>query len=623
MKPSRTLVLLLCAVMLMTALCGCGASGAKPAEADRQEQANAQDVNSKLTVYLWDSSLMGTLAPYIKEQCPDLDIEFIPGNNNVFLYDYLEKHGELPDIITTRRFSGADAEKLCPYLLDLSTHDVVGSFYSYVLQFYMENGGAVHWLPVCGIPETMIVNKTLLDEYEIAIPESYDEFADACAKLQENGIKPFVRDWEADYSCHSLFQGAALDRFTGLDGLQWRMTAESGSAELSFDDALWTDIISEVNTFVKDTGLTAEDTKLGWNQSYELFTGRQAAISCGTPVNMAAFQSAMGDELVRLPYFSQSSDESWVYTYPSLSIALNNSVTDSAEKLDAAMRVLNCFLSAEGQNIIAAGQGMIPYNVDVPSVMEGMEGLEEEIQKNALYIRFASNASFSASLDAVQGLMTGEMTEQQAMESFKAALTAPAAEPEFVTAFDCTYSLAQNEKGGRDAASSVLTTVCRANGAELGFSPYYYYTASLHAGDHTKKEVSMMVKNGNAAVLLAVAELTGKEVKTLVGEYLKDTGTAFQVTTGYELPVASGMKLLLSETDGGYALKDIEVGGSPIRDDAVFKVLLSTEFNSLFARVLPEHELPLKLDKTLSADWTALICDGVQPAAAEDYIEIR
>ena len=102
MKPSRTLVLLLCAVMLMTALCGCGASGAKPAEADRQGQADAQEVNSKLTVYLWDSSLMGTLAPYIKEQCPDLDIEFISGNNNVFLYDYLEKHGELPDIITTR-----------------------------------------------------------------------------------------------------------------------------------------------------------------------------------------------------------------------------------------------------------------------------------------------------------------------------------------------------------------------------------------------------------------------------------------------------------------------------------------------------------------------------------------
>ncbi len=47
--------------------------------------------------------------------------------------------------------------------------------------------GGVHWLPVCGILEAMIVNKTLLDKYDIAIPENYAEFADACAKLQENG----------------------------------------------------------------------------------------------------------------------------------------------------------------------------------------------------------------------------------------------------------------------------------------------------------------------------------------------------------------------------------------------------------------------------------------------------
>ena len=156
----------------------------------------------------------------MKEQCPDVDVEFISGNNNVFLYDYLGRHGELPDIITTRRFSGVDAQNLCSYLLDLSSYDVVSDFYPYALQVYQESDGGVRWLPVCGIPETMIVNKTLLDKYDIAIPENYAEFADVCAKLQENGIKPFVRDWVADYSNHSLLQGAALDQFTGLEGIQ-------------------------------------------------------------------------------------------------------------------------------------------------------------------------------------------------------------------------------------------------------------------------------------------------------------------------------------------------------------------------------------------------------------------
>lgn len=608
MKKRRIVAFLLGIALLMTALGGCGVSARKP--------------DDHLTVYLWDSSLIGEFTAYVKEQCPDVDVEFISGNNNVFLYDYLEKHGELPDIITTRRFSAADARKLYPYLLDFSAYDVVSNFYPYALQYYTDRSGGIHWLPVCGIPETMIVNKTLLDEYGIAIPESYAEFADACAKLQENGIKPFVRDWEADYSDHSLLQGAALDQFTSLEGMRWRSQADSADGKMTFDKELWTNIFREVITFAKDTGLGPEDAQRNYKSAYEAFVNGEAAITCGIPSNMAGYQSAMEDELVRLPYFSQTSNESWIYTYPSLNLAMNRSVTDSDEKLDAAMKVLSCFLSAEGQSIIAAGQGMISYNVDVPSDLSGMTDLTEEVKKNAFYIRYASNASFSASLQAVQGLLTGEMNEQQALEAFESTLTAPAGEEEMVAEFEKAYSLALNKKGGRDAASVVLTTIRKGKGADLAFSPYYHYTASLHAGGHTKQELSMMVKNGNVTVHLAMAELTGREVKLLVEEYLKDTGTAFQVTNKYELPVASGMKLTLAGTGNGYELKLIEVDGAAIQDDAVYKILLSTEFNSLFARVLPDRPAPERLGVHLATAWTNLMSGGGLLAAAEEYIEI-
>ena len=46
------------------------------------------------------------------------------------------------------------------------------------------------------------------------------------------------------------------------------------------------------------------------------------------------------------------------------------------------MKVLNCFLSQEGQEIIAAGQGMVSYNADVPSDLRGMTGVEEEAVAN-------------------------------------------------------------------------------------------------------------------------------------------------------------------------------------------------------------------------------------------------
>lgn len=610
-------VILLCIAMLITTLSGCGTTNGKP------ETENNQNADNHLTVYLWDSSLMGEFASYVKEQCPDVDVEFIAGNNNVFLYDYLEKHGELPDIITTRRFSGVDAQKLCDYLLDFSAYDVVSDFYPYALQYYSESSGSVHWLPVCGIPETMIVNKTLLDQYGIAIPESYAEFADACAKLQENGIKPFVRDWTADYSDHSLLQGAALDQFTSLEGIRWRSQADSADGNMTFDKELWTNIFREVSTFAKDTGLGPEDAQMSYSAFYEAFVGGKAAITCGTPGNMAGYQSAMEDELVRLPYFSQTSDESWIYTYPSLNIAVNRSVEEDEGKMDAAMKVLNCFLSQKGQEIIAAGQGMVSYNVDVPSDLSGMTGVEDEAKKNALYIRYASNASFAASLKAVSGLLTGELNEQQALEAFESILTASAEEEEVVAEFENTYSLALNEKGGRDAASSVLTTVRKEYGADLAFTHYYNYTASLHAGGHTQRELSMMVKNGNITVHLAIAELTGRDVKALVEAYLKDTGTHFCVTNKYELPIASGMKLIVTKTGDGYELKDIEVDGTTIGDDTVYKILVSGELDSLFARVFPNQNAPERLGLNLANAWSSLMTEGGQPEAPEDYIRIE
>ena len=616
MKSRSMIAVLLCAALLITALAGCG-TAERPQPASEEESGRQH-----ITVYLWSSELMGEFAAYVKEQCPDVDVEFISGNNNVFLYDYLEKHGDLPDIITTRRFSAADAQNLCPYLLDFSVYDVVGSFYPYALQYYTETSGGVHWLPVCGIPETMIVNKTLLEEYDIAIPESYAEFAAACAKLRENGITPFVRDWAADYSAHSLLQGAALEQFTSLEGMQWRSRIESANGPLDFDNVLWTTIFQEVSTFLKDTGLGPEDAQRDYGSAYEAFVGRKAAINCGTPGNMATYLSAMTDELVRLPYFSQTTDESWIYTYPSLNIAVNGSVAEEEGKLDAAMKVLNCFLSEEGQKIIAAGHGMISYNVDVPSDLSGLTGVEEEAEKNAFYIRYASNASFSASLKVVSGLMTGELNQQQAMELFESTLTAPAAQEEVVAEFDSTYSLAVNEKGGRDAASSVLTTVRKEYGADLAFTHYYNYTASLYAGGHTQREISMMVKNGNITVHLATAELTGREVKALVEAYLEEAGPHFRVTEKHQLPVASGMKLIVTDTGDGYELKDIEVDGLAIADDTVYRILLSGELDSLFSRVFPDRETPERLGVHLATAWTNLIVEGASPAVPEDYIEI-
>ncbi len=123
-------------------------------------KADTKKDDHHLTVFLWESKLVKNLAPYIRSQLPDMDIEFISGNNYTDLYEYYQEHGELPDIISVRRFSGTDSKELQPYLLDLSSYDIVSKYYSYALQYYYNKNQSINWLPICGIPQTMIANKT-------------------------------------------------------------------------------------------------------------------------------------------------------------------------------------------------------------------------------------------------------------------------------------------------------------------------------------------------------------------------------------------------------------------------------------------------------------------------------
>ena len=89
-KAKRCLLAVVSGVLVATAvLSGCG-----------QSKKEVSKNNDHLTIYLWENRLMKNIAPYIHEQFPDQDIEFIIGNNDTDLYSYFKEHDELPDIIT-------------------------------------------------------------------------------------------------------------------------------------------------------------------------------------------------------------------------------------------------------------------------------------------------------------------------------------------------------------------------------------------------------------------------------------------------------------------------------------------------------------------------------------------
>lgn len=603
MKIKRSLVTVV--LILLIILSGC-------------TQTKEEEKDNHLTVFLWQSSLIKHLVPYIHEQFPDKDIEFIVGNNDTDLYSYYNEHGELPDIITVRRYSGTDAIDLRDELLDLSAYDIVSEYYNYALQYYYNSDNSINWLPVCGIPQTIIANKTLFDRYDIKIPTNYEEYAEACDKFYELGIKPYSMDLKEDWSNHEIVQAGAIDLFTSIEGIKWRNEAESATGAIHFDDEFWLKVYEETSQFIKDSHFIADDLNVDIDTGWEMFLNEESAMFHGSSEVLRNSEKEMeGVELVRLPYFSQDDGEGYIYMTPSLHIALNKNLKDDKEKLETALDIVDWMISKKGQEIISDGGEVASLNMDVSSSIDETKGLGEQIKNNNFYIRYAGQKSFKAAYDSIHGLLSGEMDEYEAYKALADGINNDNNNTEPVISFENDYSIFLNENNGRDAASSILTTISKEYDADLALSPYYYFTSSIYKGDCSARRINLMiVKDTNGQLYLE--KLSGKEIYELVDRYLTVNDGDITVTNKYELPIASGMKLVL---DDDLNLIDILVNDETIDLDKKYSILLVDGMMPTLREL--ENKDYNALEKGLSTTWNEYASSGQQPCAPEDYIEIR
>ena len=125
-KWNRVLSIFLVMVTVISLMSGCDRKSAKNEEKDT------------ITVYLWSTNLYEKYAPYIQKQLPDINIEFVVGNNDLDFYRFLKENGGLPDIITCCRFSLHDANPLKDSLMDLSTTNEAGAVYNTYLNNFMK-----------------------------------------------------------------------------------------------------------------------------------------------------------------------------------------------------------------------------------------------------------------------------------------------------------------------------------------------------------------------------------------------------------------------------------------------------------------------------------------------------
>lgn len=609
---------LMALVMAVSLLTGCGTKTAENVE----KQEDAQTIQ----VYLWTNNLYETYAPYIQSQLPDVNIEFIVGNNDLDFYKFLQENGGLPDIITCCRFSLHDAAPLKDSLMNLALTNEAGAVYNTYLNSFKNEDGSVNWLPVCADAHGFVVNRSLFEQYGIPLPTDYASFAAACQAFEKVGIRGFTADYTYDYTCMETLQGLSAAELTTTEGRKWR-TAYSdpaSTARVGLDDTVWPGAFERMAQFIQDTHLTADDLENTYDDVTGMFRNGEAAMYFGSSAGVKVFQDE-GIDTIFLPFFSQNG-EKWIMTTPYFQIALNRDLEQDTARREKAMKVLNVMLSEEAQSrIVADGQDLLSYSQNVPlRLTEYMKDVRDVVEENHMYIRIASNDFFAVSKDVVSKMIAGEYTAQQAYRAFNARLLAEEtpADDEIVLTSGKSCSNVFHANGGSASFSVMANTLRGVYGTDVLLATANSFTGSVLQADYNKKmAASMIMPNG---LMSRQRTMTGAELKEVVRAFVEGCEGGFVPFNRGSLPVVSGIAVEVKEAGGNYTLTGITRNGQPLKDDDTVTVTCLAAENQMEALLASESGRSLEGDTWVKNRWRDhLSGGGAALAEPENYMTLR
>ena len=612
-KWNKLLAVFLVMATVLSLLAGCGGK--------RAEKEDAETI----TVYLWSTSLYEAYAPYIQEQLPDINIEFVVGNNDLDFYRFLEKNGGLPDIITCCRFSLHDASPLKDSLMDLSTTNVAGAVYNTYLNNFMNEDGSVNWLPVCADAHGFVVNKDLFETYDIPLPTDYESFVSACQAFEKAGIRGFTADYFYDYTCMETLQGLSASELSSVDGRKWRTSYSDpgNTTREGLDSTVWPEAFERMERFIRDTGLSRDDLEMNYDDIVELYQSGKLAMYFGTSAGVKMFQD-QGINTTFLPFF-QENGEKWLMTTPYFQVALNRDLTQDETRRTKAMKVLSTMLSEDAQNrIISDGQDLLSYSQDVDiHLTEYLKDVKSVIEENHMYIRIASNDFFSVSKDVVSKMISGEYDAGQADQSFQTQLLDEKTTSEKVVLnSEKSYSNRFHSSGGNEAYSVMANTLRGIYGTDVLIATGNSFTGNVLKAGYTEKMAGdMIMPNGLSAYS---CKMSGAELKETVRNFVEGYPGGFLPFNRGSLPVFSGISVELMETEDGYTVRKVTKDGKKVQDNDTFTVTCLATPQHMEAYPADQNMVFAGGETSVKDTWTAYVSDGnAILAEPEDYINVR
>lgn len=621
MKMKKLVSSLLVLAMSVSLLAGCGSKEAEKGT----EAAETAEGKEQVVVALWGNQMLDGYTEYLCDKFPDVDFKFELATNSTDYYRFRQDHEDMPDILTVRRFALKDAVLLKDYLYDLGDTELASTYYGTYLDNYTYDDGTVNWLPACAEVDSFIINESLFEEYDVPLPTDYDSFIAACEAFEKVGIRGYVSDFAADFTCMEVLQGMSVAKLLSMEGREWRQQYESGSTN-QLSEEVWMPVFEKFFDMTEKAGL-AEEAEMVNREPKEMFTEGKAAMYRGTGADVITFPGRGEDKVSLLPYFGDTENDNWYLTYPAFQVAASNQGMDDPQREKLILDIMTAMLNQEGQEKISYGKNMIPYNKNVTlELLPELENLRPYIAENKMYIRLASNDMFSVSQSVVQQILKGELkTPKDAFDAFNSELEGEDPEDQAAVHVDTGYSNEFTAEHGNQAASAICNTMREEIGVDVLFAQSCYIASDIYEGDYTEKDVEYLSKNDGG--WLVRTDLTGDQLYQLVEETLALKANRGAVCNDSTLYVSSGFEMDIARTEDGYTLNKLTQNGKDLDRFATYSVVIYSERDWYMPAVQEKVGFEVMPIETVPRAYELikqrLVEEKKQLAEPTDYITIK
>lgn len=607
----KTVRLCRCALAL-TLLAGTFLSGCADAG---HSVPRTEDGRVIVRVSMYNDNSYPAWRTYVEEQCPGVFIQWENNRNTPSNLLYQAQHGDLPDLMSIRRFETDTAAQLQPYLADLSGLPLTATFDARYLRPFA-SGGRQYWLPAPGVFDGIVANTDLFDAAGIALPTDMDSFLAACGQLQARGYVAFAMDCASPWTPIQLLEGFGLGPLRqSAAGRRWLADFEAGTAD-SIDAESFGRVADTLRLLCSRGLLTQEDLNTDAGDIGALLTsGRAAMFRCSSD---ETFDPTGANHCVALPFFGATAADSVLYTYPVFSVAMNKQLTEeNGERAAAAGEVLAAMFSAGAQQVLnRSGEGLISYNTNVHLALSpAMRSVHELIDSGRCFIRTLNSNSFATGSAALQALIDG--ADNDAFLRLVSGSLFAQASPQYVADSNLAASDALDHQLCCPAASVIAQVLQKQTGADCAVIDVKEAPAPIYKGACTDADINAIV----AASSVYTASLSGAQLTQLIDTCLLSSTTFYgnAIEPLLEYPAVAGLTVHMQKDGTVTALR---YASGVYNADAVSRVAVSGNvYAALRAQDSPLAALFAGSDRTLKQYFTdGFRADGRLPQPQEYFV---